>query len=77
MTRFYRNHYHSEADGSAGFWWYTSKAHATRDARNHDLEMEIKPRSPDRTQTIAVDIAMTKEGVLGALRLYAIHPENG
>jgi hypothetical protein len=73
--RFYRNHYHCEGGASGGFTWFTTKAEAIRDAREHDDGED----EGDKTDPIAepIDIAPTKAGILHALNRYADHPDNG
>lgn len=63
--KLYKVEYYGAADGHQGFEWYQSKEMAEVKARDGGGEIE------------EVEIKLTKRGVLGLLRVHAVHPDNG
>lgn len=72
--RFYRNHYHTDEDGSFGFSWHTSKTDAKR-----EYSERTEQGNDGQFASVAepIDIEPTKAGILAALNEYASHPNNG
>jgi hypothetical protein len=69
--KFYRNHYKVDGGISHSFHWFTSKAEALKDVKEHG------ERDEDDEIAEPIDITPTKAGILDALNRYAGHADNG
>ena len=70
--RFYRVHYWTTEDGSAGFEFFASKAEAEKAIREWDRKNSAKAEMMD-----PVDVEPTQDDILAALNFCASHADNG
>ncbi len=70
--KLYRVHIASRRDGSLGFSYATNKRHVAT------IKQEDETDDGDVTCDVEeIEVALTKVGVLAALRRYGSHPDNG
>lgn len=71
--RYYRVSYTTPSDGHLGYSFHLRR----RDARIDANTWESNAPSNSEAEIKAIDVDLTRHGVLRALALYAAHAENG
>jgi hypothetical protein len=70
--KIYRVHIVSLSNGSLGYRYATNKRHVAR------IKQEDETGDGDVTCEVEeIEVTLTKDGILGALRRYGSHPDNG
>jgi hypothetical protein len=70
--KFYQVHVTTNGGCSNGYVWFTSRAEAEREKREHDKE-----EAPYEATIDVIEVKPTKAGILDALQRHASYPDNG
>ena len=78
--KLYRVHYYEPTDGSQGYGWASSLRRARwllRDFHTHNRVSREEQKVQQEGAIKAIEVTLTKTGVLALLNEFASYPDNG